>query len=329
MTTTGRQDARQDTDLRADLDTVTGTDQGNTLGAPTESGAGDTGRRDRARTESSEGGGGLKKGLLYALLVVLSLLFISPLIYMVSTSFKSTADAASPTPQWIPASPTTQAYEAILTTDGTPVVRWLVNSLLSATLQTLLILVTASMAAYALARIDFKGKGVVFGIIIATLFVPPVILLIPNYLIVGRLGWLDTILAVVVPGAAGAFGVFFLRQFFLGLPKELEEAAFLDGASRWRTFRTIVLPLSKPALVTLALLSFLTNWNDFLWPVYVLFSPENQTLPAGLSTLQNANAVRYDLLMAGAVIASVPVLLMYLLAQRYIVEGVGRAGLKG
>ncbi|WP_448073119.1 carbohydrate ABC transporter permease [Georgenia yuyongxinii] len=274
-------------------------------------------------------GGGRRRGLLYALLVILTLIFVSPLLYMFSTSFKTTADAAAPTPQWIPQEPTLQAYESIFSTSGTPVVRWLVNSLLAASLQTLLILITASMAAYALARIDFRGKKIVFAIIIGTLFVPPVILLIPNYLVVGRLGWLDTLLAVILPGAAGAFGVFFLRQFFLGLPIELEEAARIDGASRWRTFRQIILPLSRPALVTLALLSFLTNWNDFLWPVYVLFSPENQTLPAGLSTLQNANAVRYDLLMAGAVIASVPVLAMYFLAQRYIVEGVGRAGLKG
>ncbi|HKG51083.1 MAG TPA: carbohydrate ABC transporter permease, partial [Actinomycetales bacterium] len=135
--------------------------------------------------------------------------------------------------------------------------------------------------------------------------------------------------AVIVPGAAGAFGVFFLRQFFLQLPRELEEAAVLDGANRWQTFLKVILPLSKPALVTLALLAFLTNWNDFLWPVYVLFSPESQTLPAGLSTLQSANSVRYDLLMAGAVIASVPVLAMYVFAQRFIIEGVSRSGVKG
>jgi multiple sugar transport system permease protein len=290
---------------------------------------------DRERVRSSPAGraaggrGGASRGLLYALLAILTLIFVSPLLYMLSTSFKTTGDAAAPTPQWVPRSPTLQAYEAIFTTDGTPVVRWLVNSLVAATAQTLIILVTASMAAYALARIEFRGRNVVFAVIIATLFIPPVILLIPNYLLVGRLGWLDTLLAVILPGAAGAFGVFFLRQFFLGLPVELEEAARLDGASRWRTFRQVILPLSRPALVTLALLSFLTNWNDFLWPVYVLFSPENQTLPAGLSTLQNANAVRYDLLMAGAVIASAPVLLLYFAAQRYIVEGVGRAGLKG
>jgi multiple sugar transport system permease protein len=286
--------------------------------------------RTTPSTEQARGGGtNPRRVLLYVVLIVLTLLFVSPLIYMLVTSFKTTAEAGAATPDWIPNNPTTQAYESILNTSGTPVVRWLVNSLLAATLQTLVILVTASMAGYALARVDFRGKRIVFSVIIATLFIPPVILLIPNYLIVGRLGWLDTLAAVVLPGAAGAFGVFFLRQFFLGLPKELEEAAFIDGATRWRTFRQIILPLSRPALVTLAMLSFLTNWNDFLWPVYVLFSPENQTLPAGLSTLQNANAVRYDLLMAGAVIASAPVLLLYMAAQRYIVEGVGRAGLKG
>lgn len=281
-------------------------------------------------TSTRQGAGrGVRRGALYAAMAALAVLFVAPLVYMLSTSFKTTADAGSPEPQWIPRDPTLGAYDAVLNTPGTPVLRWFVNSLLSATAQTLLILVTASMAAYALARIDFPGRKAAFGLIVATLFVPPVILLIPNYLIVGRLGWLDTLLAVIVPGAAGAFGVFFLRQFFLGLPKELEEAAFLDGASRWRTFRSVILPLSRPALVTLALLSFLTNWNDFLWPVYVLFSPETQTLPAGLSTLQNANAVRYDLLMAGAMIASVPVLLLYVAAQRYVVEGVSRAGLKG
>ncbi len=271
----------------------------------------------------------LRRILQYGVLGVLTLLFISPLLYMLSTAFKTTSDAASPDPQWIPANPTTNAFEEILGNDGTPVVRWLVNSLVAAGLQSLLIVATAALAGYALARMDFAGRKWIFGIIIGTLFIPPVILLIPNYLITSRIGWLDTLAAVIVPGAAGAFGVFFMRQFFLGLPRELEEAAAIDGAGRFRTFLTVVLPLSQPALVTLGMLAFLANWNDFLWPVYVLFSPESQTLPAGLATLQNANAVRYDLLMAGAVIASVPVLVLYAAAQRFVVEGVSRAGLKG
>ncbi len=262
-------------------------------------------------------------------LTVLALLFVSPLLFMILTSFKTSNDAGAVGASWIPNPFTTQAYDSILSASGTPVLRWFANSLGAALGNALLVVITSSLAAYALARMHFRGQRLVFAAIIATLFVPPVILIIPNYLIVGELQWLNTLLAVIVPTAASAFGVFFLRQFFLGIPLELEEAARLDGASPWGIFWKVVLPLSRPALATLALLSLLTNWNDFLWPVYVLFSPEAQTLPAGLSTLQSANNVRYDLLMAGAVIASVPVLLLYVFLQRFIIEGVSRSGLKG
>jgi len=265
----------------------------------------------------------------YAVLITLGVLFISPVLFMLITSFKTGREAASVPPTWIPTPFTTQAYESILGSEGTPVLRWFANSVAAATANAALVVATAALAAYPLARMEFRGKKIVFGAIIATLFVPPVILIIPNYLIVGQLKWLDTLTAVIVPTAASAFGVFFLRQFFSQLPVELEEAAVLDGANRWQTFLKVILPLSKPALATLALLSFLTNWNDFLWPVYVLFSPESQTIQPGLATLQSANNVRYDLLMAGAAIASIPVLLLYVFAQRFIIEGVSRSGVKG
>src|SRR3712207_2738057 len=272
----------------------------------------------------------VRRALRYVVLIAIALAFISPLIFMLVTSYKTRAYAASTPPQWIPTPISLDAYNILLASSGeTPVLRWFANSLIAAAAHALLVVATSAMAAYAMARMEFRGKKLVFGAVIATLFVPPVILIIPNYLIVGRLYWLDTLLAIIVPTAASAFGVFFLRQFFIGLPLELEEAARLDGANRWQVFWKVVLPLSRPALVTLAMLSFLTNYNDFLWPVYVLFSPENQTLPAGLSTLQSANAVRYDLLMAGAVVASIPVLALYLGAQRFIIEGVSRSGLKG
>jgi|SRR4051794_19705462 multiple sugar transport system permease protein len=267
--------------------------------------------------------------LRYVVLIVLALIFISPLLFMLVTSFKSRIEAAGIPPTWIPKNPTLDAYRTILDSPGTPVLRWFANSMIAATANAALVVATSALAAYPLARMSFRGKRIVFGLIIATLFVPPVILVIPNYLIVGDLKWLDTLVAVIVPSAASAFGVFFLRQFFLSLPRELEEAARLDGANSFQTFFRVILPLSRPALVTLALLAFLTNYNDFLWPVYVLFSPESQTLPAGLSTLQSANSVRYDLLMAGAVIASVPVLIAFVLLQRFIIEGVSRSGLKG
>ena len=283
----------------------------------------------RTRGPDAAGKSGPRQVLRYALLIILGLLFLSPLIFMIVTSFKTRQEAGGIPPSWIPNPFTTQAYDSILTAEGTPVLRWFANSLVAALANAAIVVATAAMAAYALARMDFRGRSVVLGMIIATLFVPPVILIIPNYLIVGELGWLNTLAAVIVPTAASAFGVFFLRQFFLSIPDELEEAARLDGASPVQIFVQVILPLSRPALATLALLALLTNWNDFLWPVYVLFSPEMQTLPAGLSTLQSANAVRYDLLMAGAVIASVPVLLLFVFLQRFIIEGVSRSGLKG
>src|SRR6478735_346633 len=158
--------------------------------------------RGDAPSQDSGGPARLRRILQYGVLGVLTLLFISPLLYMLSTAFKTTGDAASPDPQWIPANPTTNAFEEIFNNDGTPVVRWLVNSLVAAGLQSLLIVATAALAGYALARMDFAGRKWIFGIIIGTLFIPPVILLIPNYLITSRIGWLDTLAAVIVPGAA-------------------------------------------------------------------------------------------------------------------------------
>ncbi|MCU1545602.1 MAG: carbohydrate transporter permease [Homoserinimonas sp.] len=270
-----------------------------------------------------------KRILRFIVLAIVALIFISPLIFMIVTSFKTRAEAAGIPPTWFPNPFSLQAYETIFNASGTPVLRWFANSILAAAANAVLVVITASLAAYPLARMNFRGKNLVFATIVATLFVPPVILIIPNYLIVGTLGWLNTLLAIVVPTAASAFGVFFMRQFFVSIPIELEEAALLDGTNRLQIFTKIVLPLAKPAMATLALLAFLTNWNDFLWPVYVLFSPDMQTLPAGLSTLQTANAVRYDLLMAGAVIASVPVLILFVFLQRFIIEGVSRSGVKG
>ncbi len=268
------------------------------------------------------------KALRYAILGILTLLFVSPLVIMLSTSFKTRVESGETPPSLIPDQPTVQAYQTILNAADTPVFRWFLNSLFAASAHALLVVATAALAAYALARLEFRGRKLVAGLIVATLFVPPVILVIPSYDIIGRLYWLDTLTAIIVPTAASAFGVFFLRQFFISLPKEIEESASIDGANALQIFWKVVLPLSKPALATLALLSFLTNWNDFLWPVYVLFSPENQTLQAGLATLQGANNVRYDLLMAGAVTASVPVLILFAFAQRYIIEGVSRSGVK-
>src|SRR5918994_373654 len=207
--------------------------------------------------------------LRYALLILLTVVFIAPLLWMLSTSLKPLDQTTQFPPSWIPQEFSAEGYSTILTTSSqTPVPRWFINSLVAATAHAALVLVTASMAAYALARMNFRGKNILFAGIIATLFVPQFVFLMPNYLIVDYFGWLDTLLAVIVPGAAGAFGVFFLRQFFL-------------------------------------------------------------SLPPGLWILQGAYNTNYTVIMAGGVIASIPVLVLYLFAQRYIIEGVSRSGLKG
>ena len=262
-------------------------------------------------------------------LALLALLFLAPLLWMVSTSLKSTSEVSQADLTFLPQDPTLEGYQKILDAPQTPVAQWFLNSMIAATAQTLLVLVVATMAAYALARLTFPGKRIITALILATLFVPPISLLIPNYVIVSNFGWLDSLSAVIIPCAAGAFGVFLLRQFFLSLPLELEEAALLDGAGRWKIFLTIIVPLSRPALATLALLTFLANWNDFLWPLYVLFSPERLTIQPGLSTLQSAYTTDYATILAGGAIASIPVLVLFLISQRFVIEGIARGGLKG
>jgi multiple sugar transport system permease protein len=277
-------------------------------------------------TRSHAGGTALR----YLGLILLTVLFLSPIIWMLLTAFKSEEESAAVPPTGLPAEWNTEAFDTIFSsTAQTPVFRWFLNSVIAAFGMGVVVLATAAPAAYALARLEFRGKRLVFAMIIATLFVPPIIFLAPNYEIIQALGWLDTLPAVIFPLAAGAFGVFFLRQFFIGLPRELEEAALLDGANRWQIFWRIVLPLSRPALATLFVLSVLSNWNDFLWPLYVLLNPEHLTLGPGLALLQGANATNYALLMAGGLVASVPVLILFVVAQRYIIEGVSRSGLKG
>jgi multiple sugar transport system permease protein len=306
------------------------------VSTPTKAGSGSTtslearkGAPAPASKPGAESGDRGKQTRLVLLMALLAVLITAPLVWMLSTAFKTTNEMAQRGINVIPSNPTTENFSQILAADQTPVLRWFLNSLVAATLHTVLVLIVASMAAYALARLEFPGKKLMTALILATIFVPPISLLIPNYNIVDQLGWLDSLIAVIVPGAAGAFGVFFLRQFFLSLPTELEEAALLDGANRWGIFTKVVIPLSGPPLATLALLSFLTNWNDFLWPLYVLFSPDRLTLQPGLSTLQSAYATDYSIIMAGGVIASIPVLILFAITQRFVIEGVSRSGLKG
>lgn len=268
--------------------------------------------------------------LFWLLLLALTAIFIGPLVLILLTSFKLTWEAQTVPPRILPQQWTVEAYERLFFIDqASPVLRWLFNSLVAATLHALLVVTVASLAAYALARMEFPGKNAVFGIIISTMLVPGFVFLIPNFETLNRLAWLDTLTAIVVPGAAGAFGVFFMRQFFLGLPIALEESARIDGAGPLRTFFSIVLPNARSAVVTLFIISFLANWNDFIWPLYVLFSDSILTLPVGLTRLQGAYTIDYPVIMAGAMVAAIPVLLIYVFVQRWIIAGVANTGVKG
>ncbi|MBP6015173.1 MAG: carbohydrate ABC transporter permease [Candidatus Promineofilum sp.] len=271
----------------------------------------------------------LTNALLLLLLIFIGLLILIPLLWMLSTSLKPKSQWFLPEIHWIPKTFTWENYSKILNNDTLPIVRWFVNSLLLSSTITLLVLIVDSLAAYAYARMEFPGRRALFALLLATLFLPGIMFLIPNFLTVARLGWLNNYLGVITPALAGVFGVFFMRQFFESLPKELEEAAQIDGASQFQVFTRIALPLAKPALATLGIITFLGAWNDFLWPLLVLKDRALLTLPPGLRTLQGAYTSEYGQMMAGAAITAVPILILYILLQRYIVESVQTTGIKG
>ncbi len=266
---------------------------------------------------------------IYAVLIFFALLFLAPLAWMISTSFKPKSQWFGREIYWIPRTITNENYSKLLNNPQLPIGRWFVNSILVASIATILTLMIDSMAAYAYARMRFPGRKAIFALLLATLFLPGMMFLVPNFVTVARLGWINTYRGVIVPGLAGVFGIFFLRQFFETIPRELEEAAQIDGASPAVTFFRVALPLARPAMATLAIITFLGSWNEFLWALLILKDRKLQTLPPGLATLQGAYTSEYGQMMAGAVIAAVPVLVMYITLQKYIVQSVATTGLAG
>lgn len=262
---------------------------------------------------------------LLATLIGIAVFFILPLLLVLSASLKFQSEIFTDT-GFVPADPGLENYEALFGGNA-EFAKWFTNSTIVATVGTVLVLLLTSLSAYAFARIDFRFKNLLFGLLITTLLLPGVMFLVPQVKIVGALGLYDSLPALMLPGLAGVFGLFFMRQFFLGLPLELEEAAYVDGAGRLRTFISIALPLAGPALATLAIITFLAFWNDYLWPL--LICEENCTLPPGLKSLQRQFTGDPGLVMAGAIVAALPVLGLYLLLQRYIVQSVASTGIKG
>jgi multiple sugar transport system permease protein len=280
---------------------------------------------------------GLRRAQALALTLALSVLavvWLAPIVWVLVTSVKVTADIVRLPPEWIPWPMTAEHYQEVLFSSSRTarIGRAFANSLVVALGTVLIVVVTAAMAAYPLARMRFPGRDVVFTLLVGSLMIPNAVVLVPQYVLVQRLGWLSTYPGLIVPEAAMtfAFGVFLLRQFFLTMPGELEDAARIDGASAWQVFWRIVLPLSQPVLAALAIFAFRSAWNDFLWPLIAVNKPEMFPLPVALALLRGAySSESYGPIMAGAALSALPLLVVFVVANQRIVEGVRVSGLKG
>jgi len=268
---------------------------------------------------------GISRIALYVGVTAGAAVMLFPFLWTVVTSI-TPEGSLSGGPTLLVRNPTLDAYRALM--DAMPMWRIILNSLGVAIVSTCLQLVTGSMAGYGFGRLQFRGKSVVFALYLATLMVPLQVLVVPLFIEMKMLNLQDTYLALLAPSVASAFGVFLLKQAVEGVPRELDEAATLDGAGHLRIFTTIVLPLIRPALATVAVFAFMGSWNSFLWPLVVIRSPEFMTLPLGLSTLQGQFTTRWDVVMAGSVVSIVPIAIVYLLAQRHIIAGVATTGIK-
>lgn len=265
---------------------------------------------------------------IYLLLILIAIGMLFPLFWLLSTSFKSPTEDIFQVPiQWFPEQPTWENFRIVWQTY--PFDRYLFNSILVAVLTVSLNLISCSLAAYPLARLDFRGRDLIFAAIIATIMIPFQIVMIPLYILTVQLGLRNSYLGIIFPSLASAFGIFLLRQAFQGVPKELEEAARIDGCSELGIWWHIMLPAVRPALVTLAIFVFIGAWSDFLWPLIILDRPEYYTLPLGVAKLASALDLDWRLIAAGSMISIVPVILLFVFLQRYIIPTETGSGVKG
>ncbi|NGP45937.1 carbohydrate ABC transporter permease [Bacillaceae bacterium SIJ1] len=252
---------------------------------------------------------------------------VTPFLWMISTSFKSFAESMQVPPTIFPNEFQLDNYARVF--QQFDFLQYFMNTLIVTVGRTVGQLILCSMAAYAFARLYFPFKNVIFVAILSVLMVPSQIVMIPTFVIMREFGWIDTFAALIVPGIFSAFGVFLLRQFFMAIPRELDEAAKIDGCSYPGIFWRIILPLSRPALVALAIFTVLASWNDFLWPLIVTSSDSMRVLSIGIANFQGQYATEYPLLMAGALLATLPMILIFVFLQRYFIAGIALSGLKG
>jgi multiple sugar transport system permease protein len=287
-------------------------------------------------------------GLAYLILVPGAILFVAPFAWLISASFQPMGDIFSWPPQWIPKHPTLHGYRSFLGIGadavGSPQAwRWFANSAFVATSVTVLQLFFNSLAAYVFAKRTFPGKNAIFMLFLATMMVPGQVTLIPNYLVLkhiplfggnnllgqGGSGWLDSYYGLILPGAVSAFGIFLLRQYMSSIPDELLDAARIDGASEFKIYSRIVIPLCGPALAATGIFTFVAAWEDFFWPLIIVSTPEHYTAPLGLALFVVKNRTDWSVVMAGSVIATIPMVLVFIFFQRRFIQGIAVSGLKG
>jgi multiple sugar transport system permease protein len=282
----------------------------------------------------------------YLILVPGAILFVAPFAWLVSASFQQIGDMFNYPPQWIPENPSLKGYKTFLGDDSggaNQAWRWFANSAFVATSVTVLQLFFNSLAAYVFAKRRFPGRDAIFLVFLATMMIPGQVTLIPNYLVLkhvplfggnditgqGGYGWLDSYYGLILPGAVSAFGIFLLRQFMLSIPDELLDAARIDGASEFAIYWRIILPLSGPALAASAIFTFTAAWEDFFWPLIIISSEDKYTAPLGLALFVVKNRTAWDVLMAGSVIATLPMIIVFMVFQRKFIQGISMSGLKG
>ena len=269
----------------------------------------------------------VRKVLLYVLLIIIGIIMVVPFLWMISTSLKEQYDTVKIPPVWIPNPPRWQNYVDLFTQQ--PMLQFMLNTIKIVFFVVLGQLFFSSLAAYSFARIKFKGRTVMFFFYIATLMVPGQVTMIPTYLMFAKVGLVDNHIVLILPAFFSAFGVFLLRQFFMSLPKELEEAAEIDGCNPFTTYYRIMLPLIVPAMLTLGVFTLMNTWNDYMGPLIYLTTPEKYTMTLGIAYFKGVYTAQWNLVMAGSVLSVIPILVAYLCAQKYFVEGIAFSGVKG
>ncbi|MFE4961524.1 carbohydrate ABC transporter permease [Streptomyces sp. NPDC056660] len=259
--------------------------------------------------------------------VAVSAVFVAPIAAALFTSLKSEAEAAEIPPHWLPKVWTGQAWKALWETGN--ITNWFVNSLVVSILVTAVVVTVAALAGYGFARTEFRGRGPLLALVMTGLMISPAVLGVPLFTTVQQMGMVDTYWGMILPQCAPAAMVYILYKFFQGIPRELEEAAFIDGAGRWRIFFTIVVPLSRPSLAAVGIFTFIASWNNFLWPYMVTNNPDLMTMPNGIATVMNSYGIQWAQLMAGGLMAGLPLIVVFVFFQRQIVAGVAHTGLAG